>query len=340
MIKEWQNAICPIHHVINGLEHCNCKPPFFLLSFPTKDLKLRDEWIKRINRKDWQLTYYHRICSTHFVDPDFVKKKPSPAFPYPTQNMGYSMSGERAKQKRKAPPTRKNSPPPKQKYVKKLNVPCPEDKETESSSVIQCEDCDKYKQQIKQLKKELHYWQTLCLKKQHKPFSIQILKDNAKVKTYTGLPSKEVFDGLFDSFGNKVKKIRKWKGPAQHRQIFSRKNKSSIPFINAKEEYFIALFHMKTMLKAEIVGDLFGISRTTVSQICLTWWKFMARELKPLLDNPSEEAHRALLPASFQTPQYNKVQHIIDCTEVYTETPKNKESSVGIVVQLQTSPHF
>ena len=51
----------------------------------------------------------------------------------------------------------------------------------------------------------------------------------------------------------------------------------------------------------------------------------MARELKPLLDNPSEEAHRALLPASFQTPQYNKVQHIIDCTEVYTETPKNKK---------------
>ena len=67
------------------------------------------------------------------------------------------------------------------------------------------------------------------------------------------MPSKEVFDGLRDSFGNKVKKIRKWKGPAQHRQIFSRKNKSTIPFINAKEEYFIALFHMKTMLKAEIV---------------------------------------------------------------------------------------
>ena len=98
-----------------------------------------------------------------------------------------------------------------------------------------------------------------------------------------------------------------------------------MPFLTAKEEYFIALFCIKTMLKAEIIADLFGISRTTISQICVTWWKFMARELKPLLENPSEEAHRALLPKSFKTLQYRKVQHIIDCTEVFTETPKNKD---------------
>ena len=100
MIKEWQNSTCPIHHVINGLEHCNCKPPFFLLTFPSKDLKLRGEWIQRINRNpSWQPTYDTRICSVHFVDADIVKKKTSPAYPYPTQNMGYSGSSERAKPK-------------------------------------------------------------------------------------------------------------------------------------------------------------------------------------------------------------------------------------------------
>ena len=219
--------------------------------------------------------------------------------------------------------------PIKRKYTKKvLKVPTSENYDTElSSDANHCGDCDRYKQQIKQLQKEVHYWQTLYLRKQKKPLTLQILQDNSKVKLYTGLPSKEVFHGLFGSFGDKVKKIRRWKGPAQtlHRNIVARTRKVNMPLLTAKEEYFIALFRMKTMLKAEIVGDLFGISRTTVSQICLTWWKFMASELKPLLSNPSEEAHRALLPESFKTPQYRNVQHIIDCTEVFTETPKNKK---------------
>ena len=265
IIKEWNNATCPIHQVINGLEHCNCKPPFFLLSFPTKDVKLREEWIKRINRKNWKPNYSTRICSLHFVDPDLVKKKTSAAYPYPTLNMGYSMSCEKSKQKWKAPFSRQSSSLLKHKYVKKTVAPSCEEQETECSNVnIECEDCNKYKEQIKQLQKEVHYWQTLCLKKQQKTFSIQILKDDAKVKTYTGLPSKEVFDRLFGSFGAKVKKIRKWKGPAQHGNIDSCKKQSTMPFLTAKEEYFIALFRMKTMIKAEIVGDLFGISRTTV----------------------------------------------------------------------------
>ena len=44
-------------------------------------------------------TYDTRICSSHFVDADLVKKKLSPTHPYPTQNMGYRVSSERAKTK-------------------------------------------------------------------------------------------------------------------------------------------------------------------------------------------------------------------------------------------------
>ena len=76
MIKDWQNGTCPTHNVINGLDHCNCQQPFFLLSFPTKDVQLRDEWTRRINRKDWQPNYNTRICSSHFHEFDIVKKKP------------------------------------------------------------------------------------------------------------------------------------------------------------------------------------------------------------------------------------------------------------------------
>ena len=51
----------------------------------------------------------------------------------------------------------------------------------------------------------------------------------------------------------------------------------------------------------------------------------MAKELKPLVYNPSSKAHRALLPASFNKTQCHKVEHIVYCTEVFTETPKNKK---------------
>ena len=334
MVKEWQRSTCPTHDVINGLEHCDCKPPFVLLAFPTKDLTLRDEWVRRINCKNWQPNYDTRICSEHFINVNLVTRKTSAEHPYPTKNMGYSVTGERAGQKRKAPVYRKNSSPVKRKYTKKvLSMPTSEHNESELSfDGNSCGDCEQYKDEIKKLQKEVQYWQTLYLRKQRKPLTLQILMDDAKVKLYTGLPSKDVFNGLFGSFGDKVKKICRWKGPAEtvHRNVFTNTRKANKPFLSAKEEYFISLFRMKTMLKAEIVGDLFGISRTTVSQICFTWWKFMASQLKPLLSNPSDEAHRTLLPIAFKTPEYNKVQHIIDCTEVFTETPKNKKNQATL----------
>ena len=329
MVKDWQNTTCTIHNEVNGLGNCKCQPPFILLPFPTKDVNLREEWIWRINRKNWQPNYNTRICSVHFVDVDLVQKKISPAHPYPTLNMGYSLSGERAKQKHKAPAYRQNLPSSKRKCQKKvLHVPSSECKDAEVlSTTVSCGNCEKYKQQIKKLQKDVHYWQKLYYAKEHKPFSLRILNNDAKVKTYTGLPSKDAFDRLFGSFGEKVKKIRKWQGPGKsvYQKTFPRNKNTNIISLMAKEEYFIALFRMKTMLKTEIVGDLFGISKSTVSRICLTWWKFMAGELKPLLENPSDEHHREVLPKSFQTSQYNKVQHIIDCTEVFTETPQNKK---------------
>ena len=178
----------------------------------------------------------------------------------------------------------------------------------EASGAMPCDDCNKYKEEIEQLQKQVKYWKGLYLKKQHKTLSLQTLDNDSKVKMYTGLPSKNVFDGLFSSFGDKVKRIRRWKGPSMnlHPKTVPFKRKVNMPLLAAKEEYFIALFRIKTMLKAEIIGDLFGKSRTTISQICVTWWKFMARELKPLLDNPSEEAHRDLYQDHSKHPSTEK----------------------------------
>ena len=198
-----------------------------------------------------------------------------------------------------------------------------------------CKGCENYKPKIRRLKGGVNYWQSLHFLKQHKPFSLDILQDDSQVRSYTGLPSKKVFDSLFSSFGAKVRKINRWCGPTVYRSKllqnkFCQCKKSTQPFLRPKEKYFIALFQMKTMLKNEIIGDLFGVSPAVVSHTCLTWWKFLAKELKAFIYYPEEEAHRALLPASFNTPNYNNVQHIIDCTEVFVETPKNKKAQTSL----------
>ena len=104
-------------------------------------------------------------------------------------------------------------------------------------------------------------------KKQKKSRNLDILNSDKKVKCYTGIPSKAVFDGIFGSFGDKVKKIRHWSGPSNAVPIRTLKRQGrngQERILTAKEEYFMTLFCTRTMLKAEIIGDLFGVSATVV----------------------------------------------------------------------------
>ena len=53
------------------------------------------------------------------------------------------------------------------------------------------------------------------MQRQQKPLGLEILKNDKKVKCNTGLESKGVFEAIFGAFGDKVKKIRCWRGPSQ-----------------------------------------------------------------------------------------------------------------------------
>ena len=57
IVKKWENSICEIHKTMNGTEHCDCKLPFFLIPFPIKNSELQEEWILRVNCKNWKVNY-------------------------------------------------------------------------------------------------------------------------------------------------------------------------------------------------------------------------------------------------------------------------------------------
>ena len=298
-ISKWKKEVCIIHNINHGIGRCICPPPFVLVTFPKKDFETWKEWIKRVNHKGWQPNEDSRICSMHFVNFNIHERRPDVKYPYPTLNMGYQLTPEQVREKRK-PPSERCSPPIKRSKCVDLtdvisecevktevqhesvissavtsmdiedrhhtkNVPCDEHCGLPS---IKCKNCEILKRKIKHLQNQLIYYQNLCSQKQHKPIGLDILKSDAKVKCYTGLPSKEVLNGIFGSFGDKVKKIRYWHGPSKtvNKKQLSRKVKFGPPkFLTAKEEFFITLFRTKTMLKAEIIGDLFGVSSTVIS---------------------------------------------------------------------------
>jgi len=71
------------------------------------------------------------------------------------------------------------------------------------------------------------------------------------------------------------------------------------------------------------LGQRFGVSATTVTNIFTTWIKLLASELGCMVYNPSLDVVKKTLPNKFNKPGYLRVRHIIDCTEIFIETPSD-----------------
>ena len=93
-----------------------------------------------------------------------------------------------------------------------------------------------------------------------------------------------------------------------------------------KLEQELLLIMMRLHL-ALSVGDLafrFAISDSLVSSIFISWVKLMKCELSWLIKWPSKEQTKKVLPKCFEK-YYSKVRCIIDCSEVFIETPSSLE---------------
>lgn len=81
-LYRWNEEVCDLHETKKHRD-CPCILPFKLHKFPAnKDIK-RD-WIKKLNRTDFEANNNSVVCSTHFID-----GKPTPENPSPQLNLGY-----------------------------------------------------------------------------------------------------------------------------------------------------------------------------------------------------------------------------------------------------------
>ena len=156
------------------------------------------------------------------------------------------------------------------------------------------------------------------------------LKTDKEVNLLTGIPTRAVFNALFDIVKKNVKKLRYLTGPVKSTQKGRNLKKSPKKFgpkreLAEKDEFLLTMMKLRLgSTNADLqLAQRFTVSSTTMTNIFTTWVKLLASELGCLIYNPSYEVFRKALPKKLHKPGYSKVRYIIDCTEVFIETPSD-----------------
>ncbi|XP_061173256.1 uncharacterized protein LOC133182425 [Saccostrea echinata] len=346
-ITKWKRQTCEIHHIQYGLGSCICEPPFRLFPFPTelKDNYSRQKWTSIVNRKNgsenWKPKEDSRVCSEHFLD-----GRPTPANPYPTLKLGYTPH----KPIISRPPPKERSTTVfqtnqgKRRRLELTDLSIPQNPTSDPCEMEQslCRGTDgevnispndNYDKKIAHLEakiKELEIKLDSKSKEKSsvplKRFSLStVMKSDVKVKFYTGLPNLASFNAVFQTILPNLHKVRYWKGPKRLCNPLKQKNKFSchLRTLSPKEEMILCLMKLRLGYLNEDIADRFGVSSTHVSSVFTTWIKLLSSVLGTLVFNPPREVVISNLPPSFQNNTYRNVRHIIDCTEIFIETPNN-----------------
>ena len=157
-------------------------------------------------------------------------------------------------------------------------------------------------QEYDELQEKINNPNTETVKKVDQILKKLMKKTNEKTKLYTGLLTKAAFSDLLRLTCHKVSRMRYWQGDKKamvssaHKRSFK---KTPVKFgskrkLTMKEELLIVL--MKLHLGLLNLGDMFGISSTSISVIFNTWIKLLAAELCPLVFYPDKIIIREYLP--------------------------------------------
>ncbi|CAB4009571.1 THAP domain-containing 11, partial [Paramuricea clavata] len=95
--------------------------------------------------------------------------------------------------------------------------------------------------------------------------------------------------------------------------------------LSPEEELFLCLVRFRLGLLERDLANRFNISESHVSRIWVTWLDFLYRRLRSIPIWPSQSYVRETSPPSFKE-SYPNTRVIIDCTELFIETPSQPRS--------------
>ena len=149
-----------------------------------------------------------------------------------------------------------------------------------------------------------------------------------EVKLYTGIPSTEAFQSLFNHLCPKARNMQYWRGSRQT-QRESSDSRSPSPFedyassvgvesrrgpprkLKLEQEFLCTLMKIRLSLMNDDLAFRFQVSSGTISSILVTWIKLMSKELAVLIIWPTRTQIKQHLPNCFKR-LYPKVRCIID----------------------------
>ena len=157
-------------------------------------------------------------------------------------------------------------------------------------------------------------------------FSIEKIKDeNVAILFYMGFPNYQALVSFYTYIEPKLHKMQYWRGDKQvkesqpYQDDKHRKKPGPSRKLSYFEEMVLVLMRLKAGLFIQDLADRFGISKTLVSKICITWINLLYMELQDIFPFPSQELVRKNMPKEFA--EYSTTRIILDCTEIFIERP-------------------
>ena len=286
-------------------------PDLSFYRIPT-DKKLRKMWLHWIGRANFSPNNHHRVCSKHFVGgkrtclhnvPTVVQKLILPTQPKArttSKCRNRDIAIEESHEIEDKPPTKEDRISELEQLVENLE-----------------QKCEKQQKEISNLKRNVEQ----C------SFSIDHIKNNdSDIELYTGFSNYGTFKAFYEYVCpacERLQYIGSWNTtkPTENRE----RKCGPMRTLSPEEELFFCLVRLRLGLLDRDLANRFNISTSQVSRIWVTWLDFLYRRLRSIPIWPSQSYVRETSPPSFKE-SYPNTRVIIDCTELFIETPSQPRS--------------
>ncbi|KAL3205694.1 hypothetical protein MRX96_040697 [Rhipicephalus microplus] len=141
-----------------------------------------------------------------------------------------------------------------------------------------------------------------------------LVEDEKKLRYYTGFTSRKSFDSFWSLLEPDAKKLRFW-------QMKETENEDRNFILPLKTQLVLVLMRLRLGLDGLDLAYRFGVSTSTVSRIWVTWLDFLDNRLRQVPTWMPPHLCDKYRPQAFTDKGYTTVDGILDCTEIFIETP-------------------
>ena len=258
-----------------------------------KDPSLQHQWLASIKRPI-TISKHTRVCSLHFSGG--VK---SAASPIPTLF-----------------PWNVSAVIPRSASKERLPLPLPVPKRPKLEDQLY-EALDEAQGEINTRDKRIEELEQEVVSMRVEAFGLQrFAGSDSDILFYTGLPTYLILMSVFRFIEPLLSQLNY---RPESESVYIRGHHRALPPV---DEFFMVLLRLRLALLENDLSHRFNVSLSSVSRILTTWIIFLNQQLRPLITFPARTIIKRHMPSQFKA-KYPDTRIIIDCTEIYTETPSS-----------------